>query len=74
MAFAALNFSEWNRPQEETKDLIKVVEEGEMPPFTYTLSHPESRLTEEDRAMLIAALQAVLADAPQGDGDNSGPG
>lgn len=45
-----------------------------MPPFTYTLLHSEARLTKEDRAMLIAALQAVLADAPQGDGDNSGPG
>ena len=32
-----------------------------MPPFTYTLLHSEARLTEEDRAMLIAALQAVLA-------------
>jgi hypothetical protein len=35
-----------------------------MPPFTYTLLHPEARLSEEVRGTLIAALQQVLADDP----------
>jgi mono/diheme cytochrome c family protein len=60
---ATLNFSEWNRPQ-ETKDLLEVVRDGEMPPRNYTLLHPDARLTDEERATLIAALRGVLADDP----------
>ena len=71
---AALNFSEWDRPQEGTEELIEVVEEGEMPPLTYTLLHPDARLTDEERATLIAALQVALADAPPPSDDDSGPG
>lgn len=72
---AALNFSEWDLPQEEMKDLLEVVEEGEMPPTSYTLLHPDARLTEEERATLLAALQIALAEAPpSGSDDNSGPG
>ena len=74
----ALNFSEWDRPQEGTKDLIEIVEDGDMPPANYELLHPDARLTDEQRATLIAALQLALAEAPQGEGegeeDNSGPG
>jgi mono/diheme cytochrome c family protein len=70
-----LNFSEWDRPQDKADDLVKVVEEGEMPPFTYTLLHPDARLTDEERATLIASLQELLATDPPIDGDdNSGPG
>ena len=35
-----------------------------MPPTSYTLLHPDARLTEEERATLIAALQVALAEAP----------
>lgn len=59
-----LNFSEWDRPQEGSEDLLEVVEEGEMPPANYTLLHPDARLTEEERATLIAALRVVLEEAP----------
>ncbi|HEY6566335.1 MAG TPA: heme-binding domain-containing protein [Actinomycetota bacterium] len=69
-----LNFSEWNRPQEGTEELLEVVEEGEMPPVNYTLLHPDARLTEEERATLLAALQVALAEAPPAGDDNSGPG
>ncbi len=71
---AALNFSEWDQPQERAKDLIEVVEDGEMPPVSYTLVHPEARLSDEERATLIAALQLAIADASQDGDDNSGPG
>ena len=63
---AVLNFSEWDRAQEETKDLIEVVEDGEMPPANYMLLHPDARLSDEERATLLAALQVALAEAPTG--------
>lgn len=69
-----LNFSEWDQPQEKADDLVKVVQEGEMPPFTYTLLHPDARLTDDERATLIASLRELLATDPPIDGDNSGPG
>ena len=61
---AALNFSRWDRPQEGAKDLLEVVEDGEMPPKTYTLLHPGARLTDEERATLLAELRAMLDRSP----------
>jgi hypothetical protein len=55
----ALNFSTWNRLS--TKDQVEglhesweEVEEGEMPLWFYLPTHPEARLTAEDRALLRA--------------------
>jgi mono/diheme cytochrome c family protein len=59
-----LNFSEWQRPQEEAKEAAETVREGEMPPWTYTLIHPEARLTAEERTNLIRGLEATIGAAP----------
>jgi hypothetical protein len=45
-----LNFSTWNRYDTEKqgdiiKDLWETVEDGEMPPWFYTVPHPEARLS-----------------------------
>ena len=63
-----LNFSEWDRPQEKADEMAEVVQEGGMPPPSYTLLHPDAKLTEEERATLIAELQRLLANDPPPDG------
>jgi mono/diheme cytochrome c family protein len=55
-----LNFSEWDRPQKEAKKAPEETREGEMPPRTYLLAHPEARLDPMERAALAAGLQATL--------------
>jgi hypothetical protein len=57
---AALNFSEWPRPQEEAKDAAEEVLEGEMPPAAYTLAHPHARLSAADRNRLAQGLTKTI--------------
>jgi mono/diheme cytochrome c family protein len=61
-----MNFSEWQRPQEESSEAAKTVREGSMPPWTYTLVHPEARLTPEERSALIRGLEATIGSNPSG--------
>ncbi len=57
----AVNYSEWDRPQEEAHESAETVREGEMPPAYYTrLAHDRARLTEMERSELIAGLIATL--------------
>lgn len=56
---AMVNFSEWQRPQEEAAESAAVVREGEMPPLLYTLMHPEARLTPEEAARLAEGLSRL---------------
>lgn len=52
-----LDFTEWPEDPEEARDLIdeigEQVESGAMPPTSYRLMHPEARLDEETRQLLI---------------------
>ena len=57
---AALNFSEWTRPQEEAKEAAAEVREGEMPPVAYTLVHAHARLSPADRDRLAQGLANSL--------------
>lgn len=66
-----VNFSEWNREQEEIDELHESVEEGSMPPWQYFPTHPESRLSASEKAELIEALEAVEETAV---GESSGRG
>ena len=59
-----LNFSTWNRYSQKTRDkkikeIWEEVEEGEMPPWFYLPLHPESRLSDNDRAVLRAWAASV---------------
>lgn len=65
-----LNFSRWDREQ-DADDLVEVVEEGSMPPRNYRLLHPEARLSESEKAELVAALAGLQGKAA-GD-DRRGP-
>ena len=44
-----LNFSEWQRPQEEAKEAAEEVLEGEMPLRMYQLMNAHARLSAADR-------------------------
>jgi hypothetical protein len=70
---AILNFSEWDRPQEEAHEAAEKVAEGEMPIGQYLLMHPEAKLSAQEKADLIAGLQATLggegSQGSEGEGD-----
>ena len=55
-----LNFSEWNRPQEEAHEAGETVREGEMPPWFYLVTRPHARLTRPEKAGLARGLDATL--------------
>ena len=62
---AVLNFSEWQRPQEEASESAKVVEEGEMPPAMYRLMHAHARLSSPDLNRLASGFAKTLSASPQ---------
>jgi hypothetical protein len=55
-----LNFSEWTRTYEEAGEAAEAVLEREMPPASYTLLHPEARLSAEERRILAEGLVATI--------------
>ena len=61
-----LNFSEWDRPQPDVGELAGVIQEGEMPPLQYRLLHPGSRLSDSEKADLIAGLTRTYRSDPPG--------
>ncbi|MCX5743768.1 MAG: heme-binding domain-containing protein [Proteobacteria bacterium] len=55
-----LNFSDWSRTYEEADDAAEQVKNGEMPPKSYTLLHPEARLSATEKQTLADGLDATL--------------
>jgi hypothetical protein len=58
LARGDLNFSEWpaldvEGEREALKDIYEEVEEGEMPLWSYKLIHPDARLSDRDRRILL---------------------
>lgn len=54
-----LNFSEWSRGNQEADEASETVREGEMPPRSYLLLHPEARLTDAERELLARGLDTL---------------
>jgi heme-binding protein len=62
---SAFNFSEWNRPQDiGAGDLSEAIRGGSMPPWFYTIAHPNARLSAAEKDALIRGLSATLAASP----------
>jgi mono/diheme cytochrome c family protein len=57
---AHLNFSEWQRPQRHAKDAADEVRNKDMPPWYYAAMHPESRLSDAERARMTAAFEKMF--------------
>ena len=50
-----------------------MIREGEMPPWTYGILHPDARLSDAEKERLIAGLEATfLASPPIEDGSGHG--
>ena len=71
-----LNFSEWGgEGAGEVDDAAEEVEEGSMPPRKYELLHPDARLSDDEVAQLVAALEQLeAAEGGADDGDRRGRG
>lgn len=68
-----LNFSEWGSGEEEG-EITQSVVSGEMPPWDYTLLHPDANFTGADREAFISGLTATFGageggEGGEGDGD-----
>lgn len=61
-----LNFSTWDRPQSELDEIAETIREGEMPPSSYTILHPDGRLSDAEKQLLIDGLEATIAASPPG--------
>ena len=51
-----LNFSQWGFSEQEADEAAETIIDGEMPPWFYTLTHPEARLSTEERRALIQGM------------------
>ncbi|WP_439879809.1 heme-binding domain-containing protein [Pontibacter sp. MBLB2868] len=59
-----LNFSEWGdytakKANHKIEESIEMVEEGEMPMTSYTLLHPEGRLTKTEKEKLLTWFRSI---------------
>lgn len=69
---SVLNFSEWQRPQEEAAEASEEVLERKMPPALYTLMHAHARLSDVDRERLASGLARTIGapyEGEEGEGD-----
>jgi hypothetical protein len=66
-----LNLSQWDRPQPDLEEVVRVIEGGGMPPVQYKLIHGDARLSAAERRTLVAGFRALYAGdpPPAGGGD-----
>jgi mono/diheme cytochrome c family protein len=57
---SALNFSDW-RVSRRTEELAEIVLEGEMPPATYLIMHPQAKLSTNEKQELASGLMATAS-------------
>jgi mono/diheme cytochrome c family protein len=55
-----LNFSQWDQPQRHAKDVVKEVRQGDMPPWFYLPMHPNARLSDAEKQMVISEAEKSL--------------
>lgn len=56
-----LNFSDWQHSEIEIGEIAEVIDEGEMPPWYYTLMHGEADLSAQEKQDLINGLRATFS-------------
>jgi hypothetical protein len=65
-----MNFSHWDRPNEDAYDAPEKILEKEMPLASYRAAHKEARLTDEERQRLAEGfLRTFQSDPPVDGGD-----
>lgn len=65
-----LDFSDWGsydaqRRSTELQAIAKSVREGSMPPWDYTLLHPSAKLTDAEKAAILAWTSSAAPGAPR---------
>ena len=63
----AMNFSEWGVREAGVDDVGEVIQNGQMPPSNYLLTHPDARLTDTEKQQLIDRLHKLLGAGMEGD-------
>lgn len=63
-----LNFSEWDRIQPDLSEVVDTVSSGDMPPLQYTLAHPSTKLSADEKQQLIDGLTKLYAKDPPASG------
>ena len=61
---AALNFSEWTKPQDGAGDAAEAISGGSMPPWFYLPLHPKANLSAAEKQALISGLAATFRASP----------
>lgn len=56
-----INFSEWGKGEMELGEFVEVIDEGEMPPWYYTMMHPSAKLNDKEKAELIMGLTLTVS-------------
>lgn len=70
----AVNFSEWDRRQQEARESATALRSGTMPPWSYALLRPATRLSATERQDLIRGLDATLGSRKLGTKGGTGAG
>jgi hypothetical protein len=67
-----LNFSEWGRGEQETEEIAKVIQDGEMPPGKYTVLHPSAKLSPTEKEALLQGIPGMregMNESEEGESD-----
>jgi hypothetical protein len=54
-----LNFSEWNQPQKHAGHAAEEIQKGDMPLWFYLPMHPDAKLSDAEKAALVAGFQKM---------------
>ena len=67
---AVFNVSTWGSGENEGDEAAEAYQEGEMPPFYFTMMHPEARLSSTESEELLNGLVATFGgEGGEGEGD-----
>jgi cytochrome c551/c552 len=55
-----LNFTEWTLPQRNAERVAAAVKGGDMPPWYYLPMHPNAKLTDAEKQLLIQGAEKTL--------------
>lgn len=64
------NVSEWGTREFEAEEAAEVYKEGEMPPVQYFPTHPEARLSADDRSDFMQGLVNTFGYEGRGEGED----
>lgn len=61
------NVSRWGQGENEAHEAAETIQEGEMPPPIFLITHPEARLSDADEQTLIRGLIATFGEEHEED-------